>query len=182
MSRVGKMPVVIPQGVDISVVAVGNVNKVTVKGPKGSITKEFEKTINIEKKDGTVVLTRPNDEKKVKSLHGCYRALLNNMVIGVTTGFVKQLTWEGVGYRMALKGKGLTLQMGFSHDVDIPEIPGITFKLGDNNTLAIEGVDKELVGQVAANIRSVKGPEPYKGKGIRYIDEVIARKAGKAAK
>lgn len=182
MSRVGKMPVVIPQGVDVAVAAVGSVNKVTVKGPKGSITKEFENTIAIEKKAGEVILTRPNDEKKNKALHGCYRALLHNMVTGVSTGFSKQLTWEGVGYRMALKGKGLTLQMGFSHDVDIPEIPGITFKLGENNTLIIEGMDKELVGQVAANIRGVKGPEPYKGKGIRYSDEVIIRKAGKAAK
>lgn len=182
MSRVGKMPVVIPQGVEVAVAAVGNVNKVTVKGPKGTITKEFEGIIALEKKAGEIILTRPNDEKKNKALHGCYRALLQNMVVGVSTGFSKQLTWEGVGYRMAVKGKGLTLQMGFSHDVDIAEIPGITFKLGENNTLIIEGMDKELVGQVAANIRGVKGPEPYKGKGIRYSDEVIARKAGKAAK
>lgn len=182
MSRVGKMPVVIPQGVTVALAAVGHVNKVTVKGSKGSLTKDFESTISMEIKPDEVILTRPNDEKKNKALHGCYRALLNNMVLGVSKGFEKTLTWEGVGYRMALKGKGLTLQMGFSHDVDVPAIEGISFKLGENNTLIIEGMDKEMVGQVAANIRGIKGPEPYKGKGIRYSDEVIIRKAGKSAK
>ena len=182
MSRVGKMPVVVPQGVDVTIAAVGAVNKVTVKGPKGTLVKEFENIITFEKKDNEIILGRPNDDKKVKALHGCYRALFHNMVVGVHTGFSKTLTWEGVGYRMQAKGKGLTLQMGFSHDVDYPAVDGITFKLGDNNTLIIEGADKAMIGQVAANIRGVKGPEPYKGKGIRYSDEVIIRKAGKSAK
>jgi len=181
MGRIGKAPVVIPSGVDINIQDAGLIYKISVKGPKGTLTQNFRKTIQIEKKDGTVVLTALNEEKATAALHGTYRVLINNMVKGVTNGFAKTLTWEGVGYRMQAKGKGLNIQMGFSHDVEFKEIPGIAFKL-DNNILTIEGADKQLVGQVAANIRAIRGPEPYKGKGIRYSDEVIARKAGKAAK
>ncbi|MDR2431064.1 MAG: 50S ribosomal protein L6 [Candidatus Margulisbacteria bacterium] len=181
MGRIGKAPVAIPQGVDVNIQDAGAVYKISVKGPKGALTKDFRKTIKIEKKDSSVVLTNSDEEKATLALHGTYRVLLNNMVRGVTAGFAKTLTWDGVGYRMQAKGKGLNIQMGFSHDVEFGEVPGITFKL-DNNVLTIEGADKQAVGQVAANIRAIRGPEPYKGKGIRYSDEVIARKAGKAAK
>ncbi|GBR75819.1 50S ribosomal protein L6 [Candidatus Termititenax persephonae] len=181
MGRVGKAPIVVPQGVDVNIQDAGVIYKILVKGPKGTLYQDFRKDIRIEKKENNVVLTMTNEEKQTAALHGTYRVLLNNMVDGVTKGFVKTLTWEGVGYRMQPKGKGLNIQMGFSHDVPFDEVPGITFKV-DNNVLTIEGADKQLVGQVAANIRAIRGPEPYKGKGIRYSDEVIVRKAGKAAK
>ncbi|GBR73250.1 50S ribosomal protein L6 [Candidatus Termititenax aidoneus] len=181
MGRVGKMPVIIPQGVDVNIQDAGLLYKVSVKGPKGTLNGDFRKSVKIEKKENTLALIMTNEEKQTSALHGTYRVLLNNMVLGVTKGFAKTLTWEGVGYRMQAKGKGLNIQMGYSHDVEFPETPGIAFKV-DNNVLTIEGADKQLVGQVAANIRAIRGPEPYKGKGIRYIDEVIQRKAGKAAK
>ncbi|GBR72350.1 50S ribosomal protein L6 [Candidatus Termititenax spirochaetophilus] len=181
MGRIGKAPIGIPQGVNLDIQDTGLVYKIVVKGPKGSLTQDFRKDVKIEKKDSSVVLTIEKEEKPYTALHGTYRVLINNMVHGVTTGFTKTLTWEGVGYRMQPKGKGLNIQMGFSHDVDFPAVEGIAFKL-DNNVLIIEGADKQQVGQVAANIRAIRGPEPYKGKGIRYSDEVIARKAGKAAK
>ena len=181
MGRIGKMPVSIPQGVEVNIQDAGIMYKISVKGPKGTLAHDFKKIIKIEKKDNTVILTETDEEKATAALHGTYRILINNMVKGVTDGFSKTLTWEGVGYRMQAKGKGLNIQMGFSHDVDFPEIKGITFKLNEN-VLTIEGPDKQQVGQVAANIRAIRGPEPYKGKGIRYMDEVIARKAGKAAK
>ncbi|MDR1997329.1 MAG: 50S ribosomal protein L6 [Candidatus Margulisbacteria bacterium] len=181
MGRIGKAPVVIPQGVDVNIQDTGLIYKISVKGPKGALSQDFRKSIKIEKKDNSVVLAPTDEEKATAALHGTYRVLLNNMVKGVTAGFTKALTWEGVGYRMQAKGKGLNIQMGFSHDVEFKEVPGITFKL-DNNVLTIEGADKQVVGQVAANIRAIRGPEPYKGKGIRYSDEIIARKAGKSAK
>lgn len=181
MGRIGKAPVVIPQGVDVNIQESGLIYKVSVKGPKGTLSQDFRKTIKIEKKDNAVLLSVTDKEKATSALHGTYRVLINNMVKGVTAGFAKTLTWEGVGYRMQAKGKGLNIQMGHSHDIEFKEIPGITFKL-DNNILTIEGADKQLVGQTAADIRSIRGPEPYKGKGIRYSDEVIVRKAGKAAK
>ena len=181
MGRIGKAPVVIPQGVEVNIQDAGIIYKISVKGPKGALTQDFRKTIQIEKKDNSVVLSPADEEKSTMALHGTYRVLINNMVQGVTAGFTKTLTWEGVGYRMQAKGKGLNIQMGYSHDVDFPEVKGITFKL-DNNVLTIEGPDKQQVGQVAANIRAIRGPEPYKGKGIRYMEEVIIRKAGKAAK
>jgi large subunit ribosomal protein L6 len=182
MARVGSKPVVIPSGVELTITDVGGHTNVKVKGPKGLLSKDFLSVIKIEKKDNQVLLTATNADKKTNALHGTYRVLINNMVTGVTKGFEKQLTWEGVGYRIQPKGKGLTLQMGFSHDIDFSPVEGIAFKLGENNQLTIEGIDKEVVGQTAANIRDVKPVEPYKGKGLRYIDEYVHRKAGKAAK
>ena len=181
MGRIGKAPVVIPSGVEVNIQDAGVIYKISVKGPKGTLSQDFRKDVKIEKKENTVVLAMTNEEKQTSALHGTYRVLINNMVEGVTKGFTKTLTWEGVGYRMQPKGKGLNIQMGFSHDVPFEEVPGITFKINEN-VLTIEGADKKVVGQVAANIRAIRGPEPYKGKGIRYSDEVIARKAGKAAK
>jgi large subunit ribosomal protein L6 len=182
MGKVGKVPVEIPVGVEVTLTNVGNIINIKVKGPKGTLVRDFLTDIDIEKKDNKIILTTKSPEKRVQALHGTYRVLLNNMMVGVTKGFEKQLTWEGVGYRMQPKGKGLTIQMGYSHEVEFSPVEGIQFKLPENNILVIEGIDKELVGQTAANIRKVRGPEPYKGKGIRYKDEVIIRKAGKAAK
>ncbi len=181
MSRIGKMPVEIPSGVDVAITKQGIQNNIKVKGPKGTLEKTFLDVITLTKEGNQVILTRQSEEKRIKSLHGTYRVLLKNMITGVTQGFEKKLTWTGVGYRMQAKGKGLNIQMGFSHDIDFPGVEGITFKI-EEDVLSISGANKEVVGQVAADIREIKGPEPYKGKGIRYIDEHIIRKAGKAAK
>jgi len=183
MSRIGKVPVVLPESVT-AVFSEGIVNwiNIEIKGPKGSITKQFRKVIDITQDDGQIVVTRKNDRKTERALHGTYRALLNNMVKGVTEGFEKNLLAIGVGYRMQLKGKDLELNMGYSHPVLYKAPEGITFKLEGQTNLFVSGVDKEIVGQVAAEIRAVRPPEPYKGKGIKYVDEHIIRKAGKAAK
>ena len=175
MSRVGKKPIAVPSGVDFSV----KDNVVTVKGPKGTLTKEFNKNITIKLEDGHITVERPNDEPFIRAIHGTTRALINNMVKGVPEGYRKTLTLVGVGYRAAAKGKGLEISLGFSHPVIIDEIPGITFTVEKNTTIHIDGIEKELVGQVAANIRAKRPPEPYKGKGVKYADEHIRRKEGK---
>ena len=175
MSRVGKKPIAVPSGVDFSV----KDNVVTVKGPKGTLTKEFNKNITIKLEDGHITFERPNDEPFIRAIHGTTRALINNMVKGVSEGYRKTLTLVGVGYRAAAKGKGLEISLGFSHPVIIDEIPGITFTVEKNTTIHIDGIEKELVGQVVANIRAKRPPEPYKGKGVKYADEHIRRKEGK---
>ena len=175
MSRVGKKPIAVPSGVDFSV----KDNVVTVKGPKGTLTKEFNNNITIKLEDGHIIVERPNDEPFMRAIHGTTRALINNMIKGVHEGYRKTLTLVGVGYRAANKGKGLEISLGYSHPVIIDEIPGITFTVEKNTTIHIDGIEKELVGQVAANIRAKRPPEPYKGKGVKYADEHIRRKEGK---
>lgn len=179
MSRIGKQPVVIPNGVTVTVTPD---NVVTVKGSKGQLTKAMHKDIKIAVEDNQVVVTRPSDDKNHRALHGLTRALINNMVTGVTEGFTKTLELVGVGYRAQLKGKKLTLSLGYSHPVEIDAVEGITYETPDANTILVKGVDKELVGAVAANIRKWREPEPYKGKGIKYKDEIIRRKEGKTGK
>ena len=175
MSRVGKKPIAVPSGVEFSV----KDNVVTVKGPKGTLKKEFNNNITIKLEDGHITVERPNDEPSVRAIHGTTRALINNMIKGVHEGYRKSLTLVGVGYRAAAKGKGLEISLGYSHPVIIDEIPGITFSVEKNTTIHIDGIEKELVGQVAANIRAKRPPEPYKGKGVKYADEHIRRKEGK---
>lgn len=175
MSRVGKKPIAVPSGVEFSV----KDNVVTVKGPKGTLKKEFNNNITIKLEDGHITVERPNDEPFMRAIHGTTRALINNMVKGVHEGYRKTLTLVGVGYRAAAKGKGLEISLGYSHPVIIDEIPGITFSVEKNTTIHIDGIEKELVGQVAANIRAKRPPEPYKGKGVKYADEHIRRKEGK---
>ncbi|MDU4891214.1 MAG: 50S ribosomal protein L6 [Clostridium sp.] len=179
MSRVGRLPIAIPAGVTVTVTPD---NVVTVKGPKGELTKAMSKEISIAIEENQVVVTRPSDVKEHRALHGLTRALINNMVVGVTNGFAKTLQLIGVGYRATAKGKGLTLNLGFSHPVEIEAVEGITFELPDSTTVVVRGIDKELVGAVAADIRTWRKPEPYKGKGIKYSDEVIRRKEGKTGK
>lgn len=179
MSRVGRLPIAIPAGVTVTVTPD---NVVTVKGPKGELTKAMSKEISIAIEENQVVVTRPSDVKEHRALHGLTRALINNMVVGVTNGFAKTLQLVGVGYRATAKGKGLTLNLGFSHPVEIEAVEGITFELPDSTTVVVRGIDKELVGAVAADIRTWRKPEPYKGKGIKYSDEVIRRKEGKTGK
>ncbi|QCX33851.1 50S ribosomal protein L6 [Caloramator sp. E03] len=179
MSRLGRLPVVLPQGVTVNIDAN---NVVTVKGPKGTLTKGMSKVINIKVEDGKVVVTRPNDEKEVRALHGLTRALIKNMVIGVTEGYQKTLELVGVGYKAAKQGKKLVLNVGYSHPVEIDPVEGIEFDVPAPTQVVVKGINKELVGQVAAVVRSVREPEPYKGKGIKYIDEVIRRKEGKTGK
>ncbi|MGF6905706.1 50S ribosomal protein L6 [Fusobacterium sp. PH5-44] len=179
MSRVGKKPIEVPSGVQITFDE--SKNEVTVKGPKGTLVKTFNKDIKMKLEDGVLTLERPNEEKETRTIHGTTRALLNNMVIGVSEGFKKTLNLVGVGYRAAVNGKSLELALGFSHPVIFNEIDGITFTVEKNTTIHIEGIEKELVGQVAANIRAKRPPEPYKGKGVKYSDEQIRRKEGKKA-
>jgi large subunit ribosomal protein L6 len=181
MGRVGSKPIQIPTGVDVTMSNNDRGTQIKVKGPKGTLEKLFLSTVKVAKDGSSLVLTATSEEKPVQALHGTYRALLQNMITGVTQGFEKKLTWTGVGYRMQAAGKGIKIQMGFSHDIDWPGIDGVQFKV-EETTLTISGVDKELIGQIAADIRRIKPPEPYKGKGIRYVDEHIIRKAGKAAK
>ncbi len=178
MSRIGRLPVAVPAGVTVDV---KEGNEVTVKGPKGTLTRTFDPAMNIEVRDGEVVVTRPNDLKKNKSLHGLTRALINNMVIGVTDGYTKTLEVNGVGYRANKQGKKLVLSLGYSHPVEMEDPEGLESKV-DGNHIIISGISKEAVGQYAAEIRSKRAPEPYKGKGIKYIDEVIRRKVGKTGK
>lgn len=179
MSRVGRLPIAIPAGVTVTVTPD---NVVTVKGPKGELTKAMSTEINIAIEENQVVVTRPSDVKEHRALHGLTRALINNMVVGVTNGYAKTLQLIGVGYRATAKGKGLTLNLGFSHPVEIEAVEGITFEIPDATTVVVRGIDKELVGDVAADIRAWRKPEPYKGKGIKYSDEVIRRKEGKTGK
>ena len=179
MSRIGKALIPVPTGVDVSI----NANSVTVKGPKGSLSRDLVGGITVRQDEGNLVVERPNDERESRSLHGLSRALLNNMVVGVTTGFAKELDIVGVGYRAELKSPTLIrLNLGFSHPVDVEAPQGVSFEVPVQTRVIIKGIDKEAVGQVAANIRSIRKPEPYKGKGVRYQGEKILRKAGKAGK
>jgi len=178
MSRIGRQPVDIPAGVTVKVEE-GNV--VVVKGPKGELKQEVNPSIKVEVKDNQVLFTRPNDKKENRSMHGLYRALVNSMVIGVTEGFQKELTIVGVGYRAQAKGNNLEMNMGYSHPVVMEAPEGITFETPSNTQIFVKGIDKQLVGQVAANVRAVRKPEPYLGKGIRYANEYVRRKEGKAA-
>jgi large subunit ribosomal protein L6 len=179
MSRIGRTPIAIPAGVEITVAAE---NEVTVKGPKGTLTQKLCPIMTIEQKDGEVLVTRPDDEKETRALHGLTRSLLHNMVVGVTEGYSKALEINGVGYRASKEGKNLVMNLGFSHPVTVSEIDGITIDVTDANHVVIKGADKQLVGQFAADLRKRRPPEPYKGKGIKYADEVIRRKEGKTGK
>ena len=179
MSRIGNAPVTVPSGVDVTISGAN----ITVKGPKGTLSREIPGGIEVTQDDGALTFTRPNDERKNKALHGLVRSLVNNMVIGVTDGFKKELEIVGVGYRAEAQGpNALRLNLGFSHPVAISAPEGITFEVPQPTQVIVTGIDKEVVGQVAANIRSIRKPEPYKGKGVRYAGERIIRKAGKAGK
>lgn len=179
MSRIGSAPITVPAGVDVSVAG----RTIAVKGPKGSLERELPGNITVEANGDTLNVARPNDENKTRAMHGLTRSLVNNMVIGVTDGFKKELEIHGVGYRAEAKGpSALRLNLGFSHPVDVSAPEGITFDVPQQTQIIVHGIDKEIVGQVAANIRSIRKPEPYKGKGVRYAGERILRKAGKAGK
>ena len=175
MSRVGRKVITIPSGVELKQEG----NKITVKGPKGQLEREFSPEITVKVENGEINITRPNDLPDIRALHGTTRAVLNNMIVGVSQGFEKKLELVGVGYRVQAAGNGLTLSLGFSHPVEIEPVEGITFKVDGNTKISVEGINKELVGQIAANIRSKRPPEPYKGKGVKYADEQIRRKEGK---
>ena len=179
MSRIGRMPIAIPAGVTVTI---AENNKVTVKGPKGTLERVLPEEMDIKEEDGHIVVTRPNDLKKMKSLHGLTRTLINNMVVGVTNGYEKVLEINGVGYRAAKQGKKLVLNLGYSHPVEMTDPEGIESVLEGQNKITVKGIDKEKVGQYAAEIREKRRPEPYKGKGIKYADEVIRRKVGKTGK
>lgn len=176
MSRIGRMPITVPAGVTVTVTE-GNV--VTVKGPKGELTRTLRPEMMIKQEGNTITVERPSDDKLHRSLHGLTRTLLSNMVTGVTEGFKKELEVNGVGYRVAKEGKNLVMNLGFSHQVIVPEIEGITIDVPSPNKIVINGCDKQAVGQFAAEVREKRPPEPYKGKGIKYADEVIRRKVGK---
>ena len=177
MSRIGRSPIAIPAGVTVTV---GNGNEVTVKGPKGTLTQTLHADMIITVEGNEVKVARPSEIKEHKSLHGLTRTLINNMVIGVTEGYSKELEVNGVGYRVAKQGKQLVMNLGYSHQVFVDEIPGITLEAPTPNKIIVSGADKQVVGQIAAEIREKRLPEPYKGKGIKYVDEVIRRKEGKA--
>ena len=179
MSRIGRMPISIPAGVTV---AIAENNKVTVKGPKGTLERVLPSEMTIKEEDGHIVVTRPNDLKKMKSLHGLTRSLINNMIVGVTAGYEKKLEINGVGYRAQKQGKKLVLSLGYSHPVEMEDPEGIESAMEGQNIIFIRGIDKEKVGQYAAEIRDKRRPEPYKGKGIKYADEVIRRKVGKTGK
>ena len=179
MSRIGRMPIAIPAGITVEV---AENNKVTVKGPKGTLERVLPSEMSIKVEGAEVVVSRPNDLKKMKSLHGLTRTLINNMVIGVANGYEKVLEVNGVGYRAQKQGKTLVLSLGYSHPVEMVDPDGIEAVVEGQNKIIVKGIDKEKVGQYAAEIRSKRGPEPYKGKGIKYADETIRRKVGKAGK
>jgi len=178
VSRIGKQPIPVPSGVDVKI----DGSTVTVKGPKGELTQTFTDLLTIELQEGELVVTRPDDSRTARSLHGLTRTLLSNMVTGVSDGFSKNLEIVGVGYRAILKGSDLELQLGFSHPVVVSAEPGITFEVPVPTKITVRGIDKQQVGQVAADIRKWRKPEPYKGKGVRYEGEYVRRKLGKAAK
>ncbi len=178
MSRIGKMPISVPAGVDVKIAD----NLVTVKGPKGELTQQFSKELTVALEDGVVTVTRPSDDKKYRALHGLTRTLIANMVEGVTNGYSKTLQIDGVGYRAAKQGNNLVMNLGFSHQVIMPEIDGIKIDVPQPNTVVLSGIDKQKVGQFAAEVREKRTPEPYKGKGIHYVGERIIRKEGKAGK
>jgi large subunit ribosomal protein L6 len=178
MSRIGRLPIAVPSTVDVTI----DGRQLTVKGPKGTLSRELHPDMAVAKEDGTIVVSRPTEQKTHKQLHGLTRTLVNNMVVGVTDGYRKGLEITGVGYRATLNGKKLTLNLGYSHPIEIDPPDGISFEVENPTRLAVVGIDKELVGQVAAQVRATRKPEPYKGKGVRYAGEVVRRKAGKAGK
>jgi large subunit ribosomal protein L6 len=178
MSRIGRLPIAVPAGVDVTI----DGRTVTVRGPKGTLSRALHPDITVSREDGNLVVTRPTEQKLHKQLHGLTRTLVNNMVVGVTTGYRKGLEITGVGYRAALVGTKLQLNLGYSHPVEIEPPEGIAFEVENPTRLAVVGIDKELVGEIAARVRSTRKPEPYKGKGVRYAGERIRRKAGKAGK
>ena len=178
MSRIGNKPITVPDGVEVKI----DGNKITVKGPKGTLEREVHKNISLEMKDNQIIVTRKNDEPLNRSLHGLTRTLINNMIIGVKDEFSRELQINGVGYRVAKQGKDLNLTLGYSHPVIFEAPEGITFDVPNPNTIIVKGIDKELVGQTAAVIRTKRPPEVYRGKGIKYADEVIRRKVGKTGK
>ena len=178
MSRIGRKPVVVPAGVEVTV----NGNVVTVKGPKGQLEQEISKNLTVEVKEGEVVVTRPTDNREDRSQHGLARTLINNMIVGVTQGFEKKMELIGVGYKAEKKGNTLVMNLGYSHPVEMVDPEGITTEVPKATEIIVRGADKALVGNYAANIRAWRKPEPYKGKGIKYVDEVIRRKEGKTGK
>ncbi len=179
MSRIGRKVIVVPAGVDVTI---GEDNFVTVKGPKGTLSQKLSSAMTITREGNEITVTRPDDEKENRSLHGLTRTLLNNMVVGVTEGYSKTLEINGVGYRANKQGTTLNLNLGFSHPVTFTESDGITFTVPNDTTIIVSGIDKQKVGQVAAEVRGKRPPEPYKGKGVKYANERIRRKAGKAGK
>ena len=178
MSRIGRLPVPLPTGVDVTIVG----NTVTVKGPKGTLSHSVVEPIKVAKEDGELKVTRPDDDRDSRARHGLTRSLLNNMVVGVTQGYSKQMEIVGVGYRVAAKGKDLEFALGYSHPVPVPAPEGISFVVESPIKFRVEGIDKQQVGEVAANIRKLRKPDPYKGKGVRYAGEVVRRKVGKTGK
>ena len=179
MSRIGRLPVPVPAGVDVTITG----NDVTVKGPKGTLSRTIAQQLSVTRQeDGSILVTRPDDERESRSLHGLSRTLINNMVVGVTEGYSKQLEIVGTGYRVAQKGTGIELSLGFSHTVVVEAPEVITLKVDGNLKIEVSGISKEQVGEVAANIRKIRPPEPYKGKGVRYAGENVRRKVGKAGK
>ncbi len=179
MSRIGKSPIPVPSGVDVTV----DGRRITVKGPKGSLDRAIPGTITVRQDGDTLLVERPDEERQTRAMHGLVRSLVNNMVVGVTDGFAKELEIIGVGYRATAKGAdALDLALGFSHPVEVKAPTGVTFEVPSPNRISVKGSDKELVGQVAADIRKLRKPEPYKGKGVRYLGERVLRKSGKAAK
>ena len=178
MSRIGRLPIPVPSGVDVTI----DGRQVTIKGPKGELTRELHPDMTVVREDGSIVVRRPTEQKQHKQLHGLTRTLVNNMVVGVTDGYRKGLEITGVGYRAVKVGEKLQLSLGYSHQIEIDPPSGISFELENPTRLAVIGIDKELVGQIAAKVRSTRKPEPYKGKGVRYAGEKIRRKAGKAGK
>ena len=179
MSRIGKLPVAIPAGVTITV---DEKNVVTVKGPKGELTQQMPAEMCIEQDNGVLTVKRPSDDKEHRALHGLTRSLIHNMVVGTTTGFAKNLEIVGVGYKAAMEGKKLVMSLGYSHTVPFDPPEGISFETPTPNKVVVKGIDKQLVGQIAANIRASRPPEPYKGKGVRYEGETVRRKEGKTGK
>ena len=183
MSRIGSSPIAVPGGVDVTIDNTGERASVTVKGPKGTLSRTLPGEISVRKDDATIVVDRPNDDRSSRSLHGLSRTLVSNMVVGVTDGFAKELEIIGVGYRAeAVSPTQLRMALGFSHPVIMAAPEGITFEVPSQTRIIVRGIDKEVVGQVAANIRAVRKPEPYKGKGVRYLGEKVLRKAGKTGK
>ncbi|MEL7623947.1 MAG: 50S ribosomal protein L6 [Clostridiales bacterium] len=178
MSRIGKLPIPVPAGVDVKIEG----NNITVKGPKGTLSREFPKEISVVLEDGKITVSRPNDEKQNRAYHGLIRTLVNNMVVGVSNGFEKSLDMVGVGYKAQMQGTKLVLAIGYSHPVEVEPAPGLSIEVPGPTKILVKGADKQAVGQLAADIRKIRLPEPYKGKGIRYSDEVVRTKAGKTGK
>jgi large subunit ribosomal protein L6 len=178
MSRIGRLPIAVPSTVDVTI----DGRQLTVKGPKGTLSRQLHPDMSVRQEDGSILVSRPTEQKTHKQLHGLTRTLVNNMVVGVTDGYRKGLEITGVGYRATLNGRKLTINLGYSHPIEIDPPEGISFEVENPTRLAVVGIDKELVGQIAATVRSTRKPEPYKGKGVRYAGEQIRRKAGKAGK